>query len=81
MIDYDRMRIEKWMWVASFSKTRSLAATPYLKIKCNGEYVKPARDLLGLDHGRVGTDHCTVSVRSIQTLAEVQTGLPPSSDI
>lgn len=81
MIDYDRIRIDKWVRVACFSKTRSLAATPYFKIKCNSKLVKPVRDLLGLDHGRVGTDHCTVSVRSIQTLAEVQTGLPPSSDI
>ncbi|MGB8249161.1 MAG: S4 domain-containing protein, partial [Azonexus sp.] len=39
MTDSDRMRIDKWLWVARFFKTRSLAATAIAshKIKCNGE--------------------------------------------
>lgn len=43
----DRMRIDKWMWVARFFKTRSLAATAIVshKIRCNGDHVKPAREL------------------------------------
>jgi len=47
MSDNDRMRIDKWLWVARFFKTRSLAATVIAshKIRCNGEHVKPARDL------------------------------------
>jgi ribosome-associated heat shock protein Hsp15 len=42
-----RMRIDKWLWVARFFKTRSLAATAIAshKIRCNGDHVKPARDL------------------------------------
>jgi ribosome-associated heat shock protein Hsp15 len=47
MTDTERMRIDKWLWVARFFKTRSLAATALAsnKIKCNGEHVKPAREL------------------------------------
>ena len=41
------MRIDKWLWVARFFKTRSLAAAAIAshKIKCQGEHVKPAREL------------------------------------
>jgi ribosome-associated heat shock protein Hsp15 len=47
MTETERMRIDKWLWVARFFKTRSLAATALAsnKIKCNGEHVKPAREL------------------------------------
>ena len=43
----DRMRIDKWLWVARFLKTGSLAAQAIAshKIRCNGDHVKPARDL------------------------------------
>ena len=43
----DRMRIDKWLWVARFFKTRSLAAQAIAshKIRCNSDHVKPARDL------------------------------------
>jgi len=42
-----RMRIDKWLWAARFFKTRSLAvaAINSRKVRCNGEHVKPARDL------------------------------------
>lgn len=41
------MRIDKWLWVARFFKTRSLASVAIAshKIRCNGDHVKPARDL------------------------------------
>jgi len=41
------MRIDKWLWAARFFKTRSLASTAIAshKIKCNGDHVKPAREL------------------------------------
>ncbi len=47
MNETERMRIDKWLWVARFFKTRSLAAAAISghKIKCNGEHVKPAREL------------------------------------
>jgi ribosome-associated heat shock protein Hsp15 len=47
MSELERMRIDKWLWVARFFKTRSLAATAIAshKIKCNREHVKPAREL------------------------------------
>jgi ribosome-associated heat shock protein Hsp15 len=43
----ERMRIDKWLWAARFFKTRSLASTAIAshKIKCNGDHVKPAREL------------------------------------
>jgi ribosome-associated heat shock protein Hsp15 len=47
MSDNLRMRIDKWLWVARFFKTRSIAAEAIAshKIRCNGEHVKPAREL------------------------------------
>lgn len=47
MSDSDYMRIDKWLWVARFFKTRSLASTAIAshKIKCNGKHIKQARDL------------------------------------
>lgn len=41
------MRIDKWLWVARFFKTRSLAAEAIgsHRIKWNGEHVKPAREI------------------------------------
>ena len=47
MSDGERMRVDKWLWVARFFKTRSLASTAIAshKVKCNGEHIKPAREL------------------------------------
>lgn len=47
MSDKGHMRIDKWLWVARFFKTRGLAAAAIAshKIKWNGEHVKPAREL------------------------------------
>ena len=41
------MRIDKWLWAARFFKTRSLAAhaCDLGRIACNGQQVKPARDV------------------------------------
>lgn len=41
------MRIDKWLWVARFFKTRSLAtrACELGRIECNGLPVKPSRDI------------------------------------
>ena len=47
MDEMERLRIDKWLWAARFFKTRSLAAAAIdsRKVRCNGEHVKPARDL------------------------------------
>ena len=41
------MRLDKWLWVARFFKTRSLAtdAVDGGKVKLNGASTKPAKDL------------------------------------
>lgn len=43
----DRMRIDKWLWVARFYKTRSLASAAISAghVKLNGSTIKPAREL------------------------------------
>lgn len=43
----ERVRIDKWLWAARFFKTRSLAARACElgRIQCNGQPVKPARDV------------------------------------
>ena len=42
-----RVRIDKWLWAARFFKTRSLAARACElgRIACNGQNVKPAREV------------------------------------
>lgn len=46
-MDRDHMRIDKWLWAARFFKTRSLAAAAVSshKVRCNGDHIKPARDV------------------------------------
>lgn len=41
------MRLDKWLWVARFFKTRSLAqaAVEGGKVRINGDVVKPAREV------------------------------------
>lgn len=47
LLPRDKMRIDKWLWVARFYKTRALAteAIHAGHIKLNGGTVKPAREL------------------------------------
>lgn len=46
-----RMRIDKWLWVARFYKTRSLAVQAITAghVKCAGHAVKPAREVASGD--------------------------------
>lgn len=72
-----RMRIDKWLWVARFFKTRSLAATAIAshKIRYNGEHVKPARDLKIGDTLEIAIGQ-TVFVVIVQGLAEQRRPAP-----
>ena len=67
----ERMRIDKWLWVARFFKTRSLASMAIAshKIGCNGDHVKPARDLKVGDELEI-TIGQTVFVVIVQGMAE-----------
>ena len=73
----DRMRIDKWLWVARFFKTRSLAAQAIAshKIRCNGDHVKPSRDLKVGDELEI-TIGQTVFVVIVQGMAEQRRPAP-----
>jgi ribosome-associated heat shock protein Hsp15 len=62
-------RIDKWLWVARFFKTRSLAAAAVDggRVKWNGQSVKPARELRPGDELEVivGEVRWTVIVRGL----------------
>jgi ribosome-associated heat shock protein Hsp15 len=64
------MRIDKWLWVARFFKTRSLATAAIAshKIRCNGEPVKPARELKVGDELEIGIGQ-TLFVVIVQGMA------------
>lgn len=62
MSDSDiRVRIDKWLWVARFYKTRSLAADAVegAKVQVNGERVKPAKVLRAGDTLVIRNGHFT----------------------
>lgn len=77
MSDNDRMRIDKWLWVARFFKTRSLVAQAIAshKIRCNGEHVKPARELKVGDELEI-TIGQTIFVVIVQGMAEQRRPAP-----
>lgn len=64
-----RMRLDKWLWVARFFKTRSLAAEAIDggKIKVNGHAVKRARDIQAGDRVdlTLGQDWRTVIIAGL----------------
>ena len=58
------VRIDKWLWAARFFKTRSLAsrACELGRVECNGQSVKPSRDIRGGDMLQVKNDSGTFQV-------------------
>ena len=73
----ERMRIDKWLWVARFFKKRSPASTAIAshKIRCNGDHVKPARDLKVCDELEI-TIGQAVFVVIVQGMAEQRRPAP-----
>lgn len=82
MSEGKRMRIDKWLWVARFFKTRSLAAAAIAshKIKCNDEHVKPARELKAGDQLEI-TMGQTVYVVIVQGMAEQRRPAPEARQL
>lgn len=58
------MRIDKWLWAARFFKTRALAsrACELGRIECNGQSIKPSRDIKAGDRLRVKNDSGTFDI-------------------
>ena len=65
----DKLRIDKWLWVARFYKTRTLASEEIVKgrVEVNDAEVKPAREVKVGDSVtlRQGTVQLTVVVKGI----------------
>jgi ribosome-associated heat shock protein Hsp15 len=65
----DRLRIDKWLWVARFFRTRSLAAQAVDggRVQVNGARVKPSKDVKSGDEVAVhiGELEWVVDVRAL----------------
>ena len=63
------MRLDKWLWVARFFKTRTLAthAVDGGKVKLNGETPKPAKEIRLTDQLeiRIGQVRFNVTIRGL----------------
>lgn len=59
-----RVRIDKWLWAARFFKSRALAsrACELGRIECNGQRVKPSREIQADDRLRVTNDSGTFEI-------------------
>ncbi len=76
----DKVRIDKWLWAARFFKTRNLAkqAIDGGKVHCDGQRVKPSKDLtVGMELTiRQGWDDKTVAVIA---LSDQRRGAPEAA--
>ncbi|HEY5218554.1 MAG TPA: RNA-binding S4 domain-containing protein [Gemmatimonadaceae bacterium] len=67
--EYNKIRIDKWLWAARFYKTRSLAAEAVTggKVEVNGDRPKPAKMVQSGDEVRVrlGPFEHVVTVRAL----------------
>jgi ribosome-associated heat shock protein Hsp15 len=68
-----RVRIDKWLWAARFFKTRSLAAhaCELGRIECNGQAVKPSRELRAGDRLLIKNDSGDFTV-DVLLLSEIR---------
>ena len=71
------MRIDKWLWVARFFKTRSLASDAVSggKVKLNGTPIKPAREVKIGDRLEIATSEVRWEV-VVQALADQRRPAP-----
>ena len=71
------MRVDKWLWAARFFKTRSLTARAcdLGRIECNGQPVKPAREIRAGDLLQVKNDSGDFQVEVV-LLSEVRGPAP-----
>ena len=65
----ERLRVDKWLWVARFFRTRTLATAEVERgrVRVNGAEVKPSRELRPGDEVavRIGPTIRTVQVRAL----------------
>jgi ribosome-associated heat shock protein Hsp15 len=75
--EFDRMRLDKWLWAARFYKTRAIAkkAIEGGKVRCQGARPKPGKEIeVGMQISlRQGFDEKTVIVK---LLSEQRRGAP-----
>ncbi len=71
------IRIDKWLWAARFYKTRSLAsrACELGRVECNGQSVKPSRDIRAGDMLQIKNDSGTFQVE-VLALSEMRGPAP-----
>jgi ribosome-associated heat shock protein Hsp15 len=64
----ERVRIDKWLWAARFYKTRALAvkACDLGRVSCNGQSVKPSRDVHVGDRLSVKNDSGEFQIEVLQ---------------
>lgn len=78
----DKVRLDKWLWAARFFKTRSLAkqAIDGGKVHCDGQRVKPSKDIALGAHLtiRQGWDEKTVEVIA---LSDQRRGAPEAAKL
>ncbi|HTB18216.1 MAG TPA: RNA-binding S4 domain-containing protein [Bryobacteraceae bacterium] len=76
------IRIDKWLWAARFYKTRSLAsrACELGRVECNGQHVKPSREIRIGDMLRVKNDSGDFQVE-VLALSEMRGPAPVAQQL